>query len=81
MTSATSAASDPGQSMTINRQLLAQMDEAATGWEHWKLVLTAGMGYFTDAYDLFIIGVAVTMIKVNGASPATRRPWFPRWRC
>jgi MFS transporter, PHS family, inorganic phosphate transporter len=63
MTSATSVASDPGQSVTINRQLLAEMDEAPTGWEHWKLVLTAGMGFFTDAYDLFIIGVAVTMIK------------------
>jgi MFS family permease len=26
-------------------------------------MVTAGMGFFTDAYDLFIIGVAVTLIK------------------
>ena len=24
---------------------------------HWRIVFTAGMGFFTDAYDLFIIGV------------------------
>jgi MFS family permease len=38
------------------------MDEAATSREHWKILLTSGMGFFTDAYDLFIIGVAATMI-------------------
>jgi hypothetical protein len=39
MISATSVASDPGQDVTIDRQLLARMDEAPAGWEHWKLVL------------------------------------------
>jgi hypothetical protein len=38
------------------------MDEAATGREHWKILLTSGMGFFTDAYDLFIIGVVATMV-------------------
>jgi MFS transporter, PHS family, inorganic phosphate transporter len=28
----------------------------------WKILLTSGMGFFTDAYDLFIIGVVATMI-------------------
>jgi MFS family permease len=39
------------------------MDEADTGREHWKILLTSGMGFFTDAYDLFIIGVALKLMK------------------
>jgi MFS family permease len=46
----------------VSRELLARMDEEPTGVEHCKILITAGMGFFTDAYDLFIIGVAVTMI-------------------
>ncbi len=38
------------------------MDEAATSREHRKILITAGMGFFTDAYDLFIIGVVGSMI-------------------
>ena len=30
---------------------------------HWRMVLTAGMGFFTDAYDLFIIGVVTTLLQ------------------
>jgi len=30
---------------------------------HWRLVFTAGMGFFTDAYDLFIIGVVTTILS------------------
>ena len=57
-----SLTADPAQDAEVSRELLAQMDEAATSREHWKILLTSGMGFFTDAYDLFIIGVAATMI-------------------
>src|SRR5215475_5444177 len=57
-----SRAADPAQDAEISRELLAEMDEAATSKEHWKILLIAGMGFFTDAFDLFIIGVAATMI-------------------
>ena len=30
---------------------------------HWRMILTAGMGFFTDAYDLFIIGVVTTLLS------------------
>ena len=49
----------------VSREVLAQLDEAATCSEHWKILITAGMGFFTDAYDLFIIGVAATMITAE----------------
>lgn len=29
---------------------------------HWKIVFIAGMGFFTDAYDLFIIGVVTAIL-------------------
>lgn len=29
---------------------------------HWRIVLTAGMGFFTDAYDLFIIGIVTAIL-------------------
>jgi hypothetical protein len=28
---------------------------------HWKIMLISGMGFFTDAYDLFIIGVVMPL--------------------
>jgi MFS transporter, PHS family, inorganic phosphate transporter len=63
--SAIERGADPGESGTVSRELLAQMDDAATSREHWKILITAGMGFFTDAYDLFIIGVAAAMIKTE----------------
>ena len=38
----------------------AQLDEAPTSHEHWKILFISGMGFFTDAYDLFVIGVVAT---------------------
>lgn len=29
---------------------------------HWRIVFTAGMGFFTDAYDLFVIGVVTAIL-------------------
>lgn len=29
---------------------------------HWRIVITAGMGFFTDAYDLFIIGIVTAIL-------------------
>lgn len=30
---------------------------------HWRIVITAGTGFFTDAYDLFIIGVVTAILQ------------------
>ncbi len=38
------------------------LDEAAVGRRHWTAVLVAGMGFFTDAYDLFIIGTVTVLL-------------------
>jgi MFS family permease len=39
------------------------LDEAPLSLFHLKAAFTAAMGFFTDAYDLFIIGVALVLIK------------------
>ena len=39
------------------------MDEAGVSKDQWKIMFISGMGFFTDAYDLFIIGVVIAMIK------------------
>ncbi|MBV8155428.1 MAG: MFS transporter [Candidatus Eremiobacteraeota bacterium] len=33
--------------------------------EQWMIVLISGMGFFTDAYDLFVIGVALKLIATQ----------------
>jgi PHS family inorganic phosphate transporter-like MFS transporter len=42
-------------------RVLEALDETGLKRYHFRTVITAGMGFFTDAYDLFIIG-AVTAI-------------------
>jgi MFS family permease len=42
--------------------LYRSLDEAEVGRKHWLTVLTAGMGFFTDAYDLFIIGTVTVIL-------------------
>ena len=51
------SAATPGQ--TIGEAL----DEAPLSLFHLKAAVTSAMGFFTDAYDLFIIGVAITLVK------------------
>jgi MFS transporter, PHS family, inorganic phosphate transporter len=43
--------------------VLAQLDEAKLSRLHWKIMFIPGMGFFTDAYDLFIIGVVMALLK------------------
>ncbi|PWI54333.1 MFS transporter [Sulfoacidibacillus thermotolerans] len=45
-----------------NQSALHSLDEIAVTKYHWKTVITAGMGFFTDAYDLFIIGTVTAIL-------------------
>ena len=56
------AAFDPRSDGQITREMLAQLDEAPTSRKHWKILFISGMGFFTDAYDLFVIGIVATLI-------------------
>jgi len=50
---------------TVARGVIEALDEAPLSRFHMRAVLTAGTGFFTDAYDLFIIGTALALIKVE----------------
>ena len=49
--------------MSSSEEALKQLDESPMSGFHFKTVITAGMGFFTDAYDLFIIGVVMSLLK------------------
>lgn len=59
------SAVDPGRDGEVSRDLLARLDEAPTSRQHWKILFTSGMGFFTDAYDLFVIGVVASILVTN----------------
>jgi MFS family permease len=43
--------------------LLRRLDASGITRAHWKIMFISGMGFFTDAYDLFIIGVVMSIVK------------------
>ncbi|KAF8150603.1 phosphate transporter [Crassisporium funariophilum] len=44
------------------RAALADVDNAKFSWFHAKVCIVAGVGFFTDAYDIFAINIASTML-------------------
>lgn len=49
-------------SSSVRDRVLQPLEEAGLSGFHWRTWLTAGMGFFTDAYDLFIIGVVTSLL-------------------
>ncbi|MGN6677452.1 MAG: MFS transporter [Streptosporangiaceae bacterium] len=45
--------------------LIGALDKAALSKFHLRAAVVSGMGFFTDAYDLFVIGVASSLIKLD----------------
>jgi len=50
------------QSGLIHNEAFRSLDDADLNRKHWLTVFTAGMGFFTDAYDLFIIGTVTVIL-------------------
>ncbi len=46
----------------IRKELLSRVDDIGVVKHHVKTMFTSGMGFFTDAYDLFIIGVVIALL-------------------
>lgn len=58
--------------METNNTGVAQvLNDAPLGLFHLRAVIISGMGFFTDAYDLFIIGAAVVLISAQWHLTAT----------
>ncbi|CAN6308011.1 unnamed protein product [Urochloa humidicola] len=43
-------------------QVLTTLDAAKTQWYHFTAIVVAGMGFFTDAYDLFCISLVTKLL-------------------
>ncbi|XP_010274782.1 PREDICTED: inorganic phosphate transporter 1-4-like [Nelumbo nucifera] len=61
-------------------EVLNALDAAKTQWYHFTAIVIAGMGFFTDAYDLFCISLVTKLLgriyyHVDGATkPGTLPP-------
>ena len=51
-----------GDVLAQAHSVLAALDDSKLSGFHLKAMLTSGMGFFTDAYDLFIIGVVLAIL-------------------
>ncbi|URE03584.1 Sugar transporter, partial [Musa troglodytarum] len=61
-------------------KVLDALDVARTQWYHFTAIVIAGMGFFTDAYDLFCISLITKLLgriyyyDPNSTSPGTLPP-------
>jgi PHS family inorganic phosphate transporter-like MFS transporter len=53
--------SDPNER---RRLALAEIDKAPFGWYHVRACVVAGIGFFTDSYDIFAINLVTSMLGV-----------------
>ena len=56
-----------------SRDLVTALDEASLSRFHMRAVVASGVGFFTDAYDLFVIGIASALITKDW--DLVRRSW------
>ncbi len=49
----------------VSDDSFAHLDTGGITREQWKIMFISGMGFFCDAYDLFIIGVVMNILKAE----------------
>ncbi|KAF7318663.1 Phosphate permease [Mycena chlorophos] len=59
---------------------LEESDRSKFTLFHWKVVVVAGMGFFTDAYDLFAISFAATMLGYVYGEPGPDGTKVLNWK-
>jgi len=53
-----------------------QLDSAKINKFQLKIMFVSGMGFFTDAYDLFVIGIVVALLKTEWSLSTTQVSWI-----
>jgi MFS transporter, PHS family, inorganic phosphate transporter len=71
---------DPFDSLADNnsaplRSVTQLLDDAPMSRFHRRAVLISGMGFFTDAYDLFVIGTVAAILKLQWNLSTTETSW------
>lgn len=55
--------------------VLTTLDAARTQWYHFRAIVIAGMGFFTDAYDLFSISLISKLLgRIYYSDPSFESP-------
>ncbi|KAL8162763.1 hypothetical protein V2J09_014252 [Rumex salicifolius] len=56
-------------------QVLNALDSTKTQWYHFTAIVVAGMGFFTDAYDLFSISLVTKLLgRIYYTIPGSSKP-------
>ncbi|KAL3698005.1 hypothetical protein R1sor_012081 [Riccia sorocarpa] len=59
----------------VGKEVLSALDKAKTQGYHFKSIIIAGMGFFTDAYDLFSISTVAKLLgRLYYYDPALKKP-------
>ena len=56
--------------------LLQTLDDAKISRFQIKTMFVSGMGFFTDAYDLFVIGIVVSLLKTQWTMSTNQVSWL-----
>ena len=56
--------------------LLQTLDDAKISRFQIKTMFVSGMGFFTDAYDLFVIGIVVSLLKTQWTLSTNQVSWL-----
>jgi MFS family permease len=67
--------SPESDSPTLPRTVSQLLDDAPTSRFHHRAVLISGMGFFTDAYDLFVIGTVAAIVKIQWNLSTSQTSW------
>ncbi len=65
----------PPLATPIARTVSQLLDDAPTSRFHRRAVLISGMGFFTDAYDLFVIGTVSSIVQAQWSLSTTETSW------
>ncbi|MGD0851759.1 MAG: MFS transporter [Acidimicrobiales bacterium] len=60
---------------SVPRTVSQLLDDAPTSRFHHRAVLISGMGFFTDAYDLFVIGTVAAIVKIQWNLSTIQTSW------
>lgn len=55
---------DVGDVNERRRLALAEVDRAPFGWYHVRAITVAGVGFFTDSYDIFTVSLLTLMLGI-----------------
>src|SRR5437660_12412438 len=67
---------DDGTQVRRTVDSLAALDGAGISRHQVKIMFVSGMGFLADAYDLFVIGIVVSLLKSAWALSTSQVTWL-----